>query len=65
MRLYQGFIGHSVARTEGNCFQVHPCLLWLITARINPWTVALEVPQGLLQEAHEAIYALKVCRLNK
>lgn len=54
-----GFAGNSAARTEGTCFQAHPCLLWWMTAVISLGTGAPEV-QELLQGRYEAMHARKL-----
>lgn len=58
-----GFAGNSAARTEGTCFQAHPCLLWWMTAAISPGTGAPEV-QVSLQGRYEAVDEQRECRLN-
>ena len=47
-----GFMRNTAARTEGTCFHVHSCLLWLVTADIIDYGSAgtTELLQG-----HEAI----------
>lgn len=59
-----GMAGCGAVSTGGWHRQAYPCLLGMLTARVNPWIMGLEVPE-VLRGGSAYTCALQECSLNK